>query len=81
MTALHIKTPAEQKLEWFDGLHRPLTDEESDELRRSLHAKYMHDWRMARLARTEREANAAALLEHSCAEAETLQRVLAEYCQ
>lgn len=78
MNALFIKTPAEQKLEWFSGLHRPLTDEESAELQRSLHAKYVHDWRLARLARTEREASAAALLEHSRREAETLRRVSAE---
>lgn len=78
MNALLIKTPAEQKLEWFGGLKRPLTDEESEELQRSLHAKYVRDWRLARLARTEREAANAALLEYTRLEAETLQRVLAE---
>lgn len=78
MTALRIKTPAEQKLEWFCGLKRPLTDDESAELQRSLHAKYVRDWRLARLARTEREAANAALLEYSRFEDETLQMVLAE---
>jgi hypothetical protein len=35
-----IKTPSEQRLEWLEGLKRPLTDAESAELQRALHAVY-----------------------------------------
>ena len=41
MNALTIKTPSEQKLEWFGGLTRPLTEEESDDLYRCLHNVYV----------------------------------------
>ncbi len=65
MSALVIKTPAEQKLEWLESLRRPLTDAESDELRRSLHATYCYRRRIIAaherenaelLAKVEREA-------------------------
>lgn len=35
-----FKTPAEQRLEYLTGLTRPLNDEESDDLRRAMHAVY-----------------------------------------
>lgn len=35
-----FKTLAEQRLEYLEGLGRPLTDEESNQLQRSLHAIY-----------------------------------------
>lgn len=38
MSALVPKTRAQQRLEYLESLHRPLTDDESDMLRRSLHA-------------------------------------------
>lgn len=41
-----IKTRAQQRLEWLEGLKRPLTHQESDELRRALHAVYVHQRRM-----------------------------------
>ncbi len=49
------KTRAEQRLEWLSGLDRPLTDEESEMLRRSLHADYMNRWRSNKLASIRRE--------------------------
>ena len=39
-SAFRIKTPSEQRLEWLESLKRPLTDEESAELQRALHAVY-----------------------------------------
>jgi hypothetical protein len=36
------KTRSEQKVEYFSTLRRPLTDAESDELRRAMHAAYEH---------------------------------------
>lgn len=35
-----FKTFAEQRLEYLRGLKRPLTDEESEQLQRSMHAVY-----------------------------------------
>lgn len=40
-----IKTRSEQTLEWLESLGRPLTDSESDQLKRSMHAIYMKNWR------------------------------------
>jgi hypothetical protein len=37
---LIIETAAEQRLKWFEGIGRPLTDNESIELQRALHAVY-----------------------------------------
>lgn len=50
MNALRIKTPSEQKLEWLESLKRPLSDEESAELQRCLHAVYCREWRQRRAA-------------------------------
>lgn len=44
--AQHLKTRAEQRLEQLEALERPLTREESDELRRCLHAIYVRNWRL-----------------------------------
>jgi hypothetical protein len=71
---LAYKTRAELKLEHLESLKRPLTDQESDDLRRSLHAVYCRN----RAMRLEREANAGALAKHEQSEAETLDRVLRE---
>lgn len=49
-----FKTRAQQKLEWLENLQRPLTDQESDELRRSMHAVYCHN-RKARMLAKHRE--------------------------
>lgn len=45
MSALAYKTRAELTLEHLEGLRRPLTEEESDQLRRSLHAVYCRNRR------------------------------------
>jgi hypothetical protein len=49
MNAPKLLTKAEQKLEYLKGLHRPLTDQESDELRRAMHAVYEHERRLGLL--------------------------------
>jgi hypothetical protein len=55
MNAPRFKTRAEQHLEWLDSLSRPLTDEESEQLRRSLHAVYCHNRRQRMLAKHRKE--------------------------
>lgn len=55
MSALVPKTRAQQRLEWLESLNRPLTDGESDMLRRSLHAGYMTRWNANRLASIRRD--------------------------
>lgn len=40
------KTRSEQRIEQLINIGRPLTDEESDELYRALHADYMRKWRI-----------------------------------
>ncbi len=55
MNAPAFKTRAEQKLEWLESIGRPLTGEESDELRRSLHAVYCRERRFRLLAMHEKE--------------------------
>jgi hypothetical protein len=49
------KTVAEQKVEYFSSLRRPLTDAESDELRRAMHAAYERRRRQNLLRAHERE--------------------------
>lgn len=55
MNAPAFKTRSEQRLEWLEGLKRPLTDIESDELRRCLHATYEHDRRVRMEAKARAE--------------------------
>jgi hypothetical protein len=50
-----LKTISEQKLEWLESLRRPLTSEESDELRRALHAVYCRQRKSATLAQHRNE--------------------------
>lgn len=76
-SAFVFKTLAAQRLEHLESLNRPLTDEESDELRRSLHAVYCHKLRLERAARLEREMS-GALREHREAEQETLRQMARE---
>ena len=49
------KTASEQRLDWLQGLKRPLTDAESDQLRKSLHAVYEQQRRARLLAMHEEE--------------------------
>lgn len=67
MTNLTLKTPAQQRLEWLENLNRPLTDEESDMLRRSLHADYCHRRKSAILHRhREEEIGLLAKVQREC---------------
>ena len=43
MTDYIPKTRAQQRVAWLENLGRPLTNDESDMLRRSLHATYVYD--------------------------------------
>jgi hypothetical protein len=43
-----IKTEAQQRLEYLQGLRRELTEQESEDLRRALHATYEYDRRRQR---------------------------------
>jgi hypothetical protein len=62
--SFQFKTRAEQKLEYLESLNRPLTDDESDDLRRSMHAVYCRQRMLAKhrfeelqlLKKLEREA-------------------------
>lgn len=63
-----ILTRSEQRLEQIKAINRPLTDEESDELRRSMHAVYMHE-RRHRMIQANRNEE-LALLERLRAEAQ-----------
>jgi hypothetical protein len=42
-------TRSQQRIAQLINIGRPLTDEESDELYRALHADYMRKWRKAKL--------------------------------
>lgn len=60
---IHVtKTRSEQRIDQLVNAGRPLTDEESEELYRALHADYMHKWRAAR-ARSDRRARDLTLSE------------------
>lgn len=50
-----MKSKSERRLEELEAIQRPLTGEESEDLRRCLHAIYMRRWR------AELEMNEAAL--------------------
>lgn len=50
------KTRAQQRIEQLINIGRPLTDPESDELYRALHADYMRQWRAQRAKAIARAA-------------------------
>jgi hypothetical protein len=50
-----FKTMSEQKLEWLESLGRPLTDEESEELQRALHAVYCRNQRNSTIGQHRNE--------------------------
>lgn len=54
-SAFAFKTRSELALEHLESLKRPLTDEESDQLRRALHAVYIRGWRATKLAQHRNE--------------------------
>lgn len=53
-----LKTKAEQKLEQLQALHRPLTETESAELQRAMHAVYERERRLGVLAMHQNEEKA-----------------------
>lgn len=75
MSAPALKSKSEQKLEWLESLGRPLSDEESVELRRCLHAVYCRNWRLERerKALKQHKAEERALLAKVFAESKTLE--------
>lgn len=55
MTAPLLKTKAEQKLEYLSSLKRPLSDAESRDLGRSMHAVYERERRQRLMNRHRKE--------------------------
>lgn len=55
MSAFSPKTKAEQRVDHLSTLKRPLTEAESDELRKALHAVYARDRRQSLLAMNRAE--------------------------
>lgn len=73
-----LKTKAEQRIEHLINCGRPLTDEESGELYRALHADYMRKWRIDKAKRLQREAGRFVQAESRKHELELLTRTRAE---
>lgn len=63
MNAHATLTRSQQRIEQLINCGRPLTDDESDELYRALHADYMWKWRQHRAEQMEREAGRFAIAE------------------
>lgn len=74
----HLKTKAEQRLEQLCNCGRPLTETESDELYRALHADYQRKWRQRKAAAAGREMGKFAMTEVRKHEARTLAKVRQE---
>lgn len=53
--SFEFKTRSQQQLEYLESLKRPLTDEESEQLQRSMHAVYEYKRSKSRLAQHRRE--------------------------
>lgn len=75
MSSPSFKTRSEQKLEWLESLDRPLTDEESNELHRALHAVYCRNLKLQRAARIEREVRDQVLTQFDKENAIILRRM------
>jgi hypothetical protein len=73
-----LKTKAEQRIERLINLGRPLTQAESGELYRALHADYMRKWRKAKAEAAERSAGRFAVSERRRLEKLTLKRAMRE---
>lgn len=72
------KTRSEQRIEQLINVGRPLTDKESDELYRALHADYMRKWRADKAKRLQRQAGRFIQSEARKHELELLTRTRAE---
>lgn len=70
-----IKTRAQQRIEQLINAGRPLTEAESDELYRALHADYMKKWRDRRAARASAEMGGRVLDRHRDEEAGLLEKI------
>ena len=64
-----FRTRSELRLEELEALDRPLTQSESNELRRCLHAIYMRNWRLSQSV--EGRVGGELLDVHKCATLET----------
>lgn len=71
-------TRSQQRIQQLVALKRPLTEEESDELYRALHADYMRKWRIERAKQVEREAGRFIQTESRKHELELLKRARSE---
>lgn len=72
------KTRSEQRIEQLINIGRPLTEEESDELYRALHADYMRKWRLAKAAAAERAWRQSMTAQQRKEEKRLLERVKQE---
>jgi hypothetical protein len=75
------KTRSQQRIEQLINAGRPLTDEESDELYRALHADYMRKWRAAKAEAIARRASYHVEIEARQHERELLERLRDEMHQ
>lgn len=73
-----LKTKSEQAIEQLESLGRPLTDDESRQLERAMHAVYERNRRLSRAMVLEREIKGQVLDRHREEEAEILRAVEAE---
>lgn len=71
-------TRSQQRIKQLIALKRPLTEEESDELYRALHADYMRKWRAEKAKRLQRKAGCFVQTEARKHELELLNRTRAE---
>jgi len=70
MNAFAPLTAAEQRVTHLEALRRPLTDEESDLLRRSLHAVYCRNIRLRKEAEQAASQRAAEVAQADAIERE-----------
>jgi hypothetical protein len=71
-------TRSQQRIAQLINMGRPLTEEESEELYRALHADYMRKWRAEKLKRVKREAGRFVRDEAKKHNLQLLRRVRAE---
>jgi hypothetical protein len=78
MSARTTLTRSQQRIEQLINIGRPLTEEESEELYRALHADYMRKWREAKAKTIQRQAGRFVQAESRKFELELLKRTRAE---
>jgi hypothetical protein len=79
MNAHITLTPSQQRMKRLLAItDRPLTEEESDDLYRALHADYMRQWRLARSEQLQRDAGRYVQAESRKHELEMLHKARAE---